>query len=349
MLSNPCHNQLLKLLYSQEGQMDSLYRKLSKELAKALRQYKTKSSNGVWVRNSELEKKVDTILLGFNSELLSTIQTGSKSGWNLSEDCNDDLIKEYLRGIEIDSKKKQQLLFRNNTAVATFLKRKSLGLGLSDRVWNLTAQSKEQLEFFLQTGITEGRPAVQLATDLKQYLKEPNRKYRRIKDKNGKLIYSQPAKNYKPGQGVYKSSYKNALRLSRNEINIAYRTADYERRQTIPFARGIAVHLSSAHPQRDICDELMGDYPLTFKFVGWHPNCLCFTTTKLLSRKEFTRYLNGGKIGKNKYIKTIPKRAENHINSISNQIKGWSNKPYFITDNFKNTKEGFALKNTIQT
>ena len=267
----------------------------------------------------------------------------------MSEDCNDDLIKEYLQGIGIDANTKQQLLFRNRSALSSFLKRKSLGLNLSERVWNLSNQSKEQLEYLLQTGITEGRPATKLALDLKRYLKEPDRKYRRMRNKEGKLVYSQPAKNYKPGKGVYRSSYKNALRLSRNEINIAYRTADYERRQTLPFARGIAVHLSSAHPQCDICDELTGDYPLRFKFIGWHPNCLCYTTTKLLSKREFVAYLNGGKISPKRYITTIPKKVENHIGSIAERIKDGSNKPYFITDNFKGTKEGFALKNAIRT
>ena len=347
MKNTPCHNQLLKLIYSQKGQMDALYNKLSKELAVVLKRYKVKSNTGVWVRNTEIEKKVDKILLEFNSNLLSVISIQTKTGWNLSNDCSDKLVQSYLKGVEIEAKKREGLLFRNSGAVNAFLKRKSLGLGLSDRVWNLTKKSKEQLEFLLQSGITEGRSASSLATDLKEYLKEPNRRYRRIRDKNGKLIYSQPAKNYKPGQGIYRSSYKNALRLSRNEINIAYRTADYDRRQKMDFARGITVNLSSTHVITDICDELIGDYPLGFKFVGWHTNCLCYTTTRLLSKKEFVRQLNGENIPQKRFINSIPTRAENHINSISDTIKRWSNKPYFIADNFKNTKGGFALKSHV--
>ena len=327
--------------------MDTLYNRLSKELSVVLKQYKVKSNTGVWVRNTEIEKKVDKILLEFNSDLLDIISIQTESGWNLSEDCNDKFVQDYLRGIEIEAKKRQSLMFRNSGAVNAFLNRKSLGFNLSDRIWNLTKKSKEQLGFLLQSGITEGRSSSSLATDLKQYLKEPNRRYRRIRDKSGKLIYSEPAKNYKPGQGVYRSSYKNALRLSRNEINIAYRTADYNRRRVMDFVRGIEVHLSSAHIVTDICDDMVGVYPKNFKFVGWHPNCLCYTTTKLLSKKEFVHQLNGGKINQRRYINSIPTKAKNHINSISDRIKGWSNKPYFITDNFKNTKDGFVLKSHV--
>ena len=347
MRDNPCHNQLLNLLYSQKAQMDSLYNSLSKELSVALKQYKVKSSSGTWVRNTQIENRVDKILLEFNSRLIDNINAQTSIGWSFADDCNDNVVQDYLKGIEIESRKKEGLLFRNSGALKSFIDRKSLGLTLSDRVWGLTTKSKEQLEFLLQSGITEGRSAVKLASDLKQCLKEPNRRYRRIRDKNGKLIYSEPAKNFKPGQGVYRSSYKNALRLSRNEINIAYRTSDFERRQKMQFARGITVHLSPAHPRYDICDELAGDYPLGFKFVGWHPNCLCYTTLKMLSKREFVRFLNGEEIKSSRYINTIPTRAENHLNSISDRIKGWSNKPFFIGDNFKNTKDGFALKSHV--
>ena len=54
-----------------------------------------------------------------------------------------------------------------------------------------TNYKEDQLESLLETGLTEGRPASKLATDLKRYLQEPNRRFRRIRDKEtGKLILS---------------------------------------------------------------------------------------------------------------------------------------------------------------
>jgi hypothetical protein len=44
------------------------------------------------------------------------------------------------------------------------------------------------------------------------------------------------------------------------------------------------------HSVVDICDELKGDYPKDFKFVGWHPFCKCFAVPKLASKEEFIKY-----------------------------------------------------------
>lgn len=110
--------------------------------------------------------------------------------------------------------------------------------------------------------------------------------FRRVRDEHGQLHLSQRAAAYHPGRGVYRSSFKNALRLSTTETNIAYRTADYLRIQQLDFVRGIRVHLSNNHtlngvPFHCICDDFAGDYPKDFKFTGWHPFCRCYTTTIL--------------------------------------------------------------------
>src|SRR5690606_28079793 len=139
----------------------------------------------------------------------------------------------------------------------------------------------------------------------------------------------------------------NALRLSRDQTNTAYRSADNERRKNLDFVMGIEVHLSDQHPKYDICDPLAGRYPKDFNFIGWHSQCICFSTSVLLSEKEFVEYVNGGKIREQRYIRTIPKSAQNYLNDHSKQIKGWKNTPYFIQDNFKNTKDGFALKKSV--
>ena len=123
----------------------------------------------------------------------------------------------------------------NKDAIDKYLNRKTYGLKLSDRVWRLQAGMLEQIEATLQLGILEGKSASDIANDLRMYLKEPNRLFRRVRDKQGELKLSKAAKAYHPGQGVYRSSYKNALRLARNEINKAYRLAQWERWQQIPL------------------------------------------------------------------------------------------------------------------
>lgn len=345
MPSNSCHKKLVGLLQTQEVQINRLYGRYSSELASLLRKYNLKSNKNVWKGNVQIEKEVDRILLRFKSEVLSHINVNLDTGWNMSNDCNDDLTNNYLKGIYAPNA--PQYFQRNLEALEAFKKRRISGLGLSDRVWGLTHQTKDQLETILQSGVMEGRSAAKIASDLKGYLVEPDRRYRRLRDANGKLVYTSPGKDYHPGQGVYRSSYKNALRLARNETNLAYRSADHERRQQLDFVTGIEVHLSNAHPMYDICDELQGKYPKNFVFVGWHPNCICYATSTMLSKKEFVSFVNGGKISKDRYINSIPKRAEDYLNDNSSIIKGWSNKPYFIQDNFKNTKDGFGLKKFV--
>ena len=62
-------------------------------------------------------------------------------------------------------------------------------------------------------------------------------------------------KDYHPGQGVYRSSYKNALRLAATETNKAFRTADYERWQNMDFVTGIEVERSPTnHGPCPVCD-----------------------------------------------------------------------------------------------
>lgn len=337
MPNNNCENRLLSLLSAQEWHLDRLYGEYSKELGSLFRNQKGAVSK---MQQAQLDK----VMLSFNSDLEKTISQQIGNSFSISDACNDDLAKKYLKGMEVKDSQLNKILGKNPDAAASFIARKTAGLNLSDRVWNITGQTKEQLENVLEQGIFNGRPAAEMARDLKGYLKEPNRQFRRVRDADGKLILSNPAKNYHPGQGVYRSSYKNALRVSRNEINIAYRTNDFERRKDMPFVMGQKVRLSAAHPEYDICDELVGTYPKNFLFTGWHPNCLCITEALLLPREKMKEYLGGAPIDNRHLINNIPKGAQDYLNANAETLKGYKNKPYFLKDNFKNTKEGFAIK-----
>lgn len=343
----PCHKKLISMLSLQEQQLNRMYGVYAARWSDVLKGfgYGKSSSTNIWKGNRRIEAELDKIMLDFNAEVNNYIQSNIDLGWNASDDCNDELVDKYTKGIDLNNK--QVYYARNHEALAAFKTRNINGINLSDRVWAMTYQTKDQIESILGSGIMEGRSAAKMARDLKGYLVEPDRRYRRIRDKNGKLVYSSPGADYHPGQGVYRSSYKNALRLSRDQTNTAYRSSDNERRKNLDFVMGIEVHLSDQHVKYDICDPLAGRYPKDFNFIGWHSQCICFSTSVLLSEKEFVEYVNGGKIREQRYIRTIPKSAQNYLNDHSKQIKGWKNTPYFIKDNFKNTKDGFALKKSI--
>ena len=168
--------------------------------------------------------------------------------------------------------------------------------------------------------------------------------FRRVRDEHGELKLSQRAKGYHPGQGVYRSSYKNARRLTATETNIAYRTADHLRYQKMDFVVGIEIHLSGNHtlngkPFHDICDELAGKYPKDFKFTGWHPHCRCFVTSILKTKEEREEDVK-------KILRGEPLNGEsvNKVNDVPEQFKTWLKDnelralnrfsvPYFMTEN----------------
>lgn len=106
------------------------------------------------------------------------------------------------------------------------------------------------------------------------------------------------------------------------------------RRQQLPFVTGFTVKLSAQHPVYDICDSMAGDYPKTFVFDGWHPQCICYTTAKMLDKEEFRDFIKTGKIDQRKYTRSIPQNAQKYIEKHRDNFDNWKNKPDFIQQNF---------------
>lgn len=213
-------------------------------------------------------------------------------------------------------------------------------MNLSDRVWRLTNQFKSEMELALELGLGEGKSAAALSRDVRQYLNEPHRLFRRVRDEKGQLRLSKAATAYHPGQGVYRSSYKNALRLTATENNMAYRTADHERWNDLDFVIGMEIKLSGNHPIEDICDEMCGVYPKTFKFVGWHPFCRCYAVPKLADEDEFIArqqaLIDGNDTPQGTYtgeVTEMPQCFTDWVQHNAERIETAKNEPYFIKDN----------------
>ena len=139
-------------------------------------------------------------------------------------------------------------------------------------------------------------------------------------------------------QGVYRSSYKNALRMTVTENNIAYRTADFVQQQEMDFVIGIEIRLSDNHPCDDICDDLAGVYPKKFKFTGWHPFCRCYTIPKLAEREELNKWARMSKEERAGYhfkgeVRSMPKKFTDWVERNTERIKSAKSLPYFIKDN----------------
>lgn len=254
----------------------------------------------------------------------------------LAETFPVSIFKKY--GLPINLLSQNETL--NPDGLKQHLKRSVDGRTLSARVWSITEQFKEELELALDIGLGEGKSAAELSRDVRKYLNQPDKLFRRVRDKHGVLRLSKAAKAYHPGQGIYRSSYKNALRLASTEINIAYRTSDYERWLKLPFVVGIEIRLSKNHPVYDVCDELKGIYPKDFKFVGWHPHCRCFAVAVLPTQDEFLEYQNrkiaGEDVSGFKFdgvVKDLPDNFKDWLSKNKNRIERAKSLPYFIRDN----------------
>ncbi|MFR4026940.1 MAG: hypothetical protein ACLTZY_16085 [Alistipes indistinctus] len=144
---------------------------------------------------------------------------------------------------------KKGWMLHNLNALEAFQRRMTYGHTLSERVWSIAKQFERHVELSLSVGISEGRSAANISRDVRMYLNEPDKLFRRVRDVFGNLSLSKAAQAYHPGQGVYRSSYQNAMRMARTEINNAYREADSIRWQQLDFIVGYEVKTSKSHAQ----------------------------------------------------------------------------------------------------
>lgn len=228
---------------------------------------------------------------------------------------------------------------------------------LTRRVWNLQGESLKEIEIIIQNGMMEGKSADEMARECEKYLNEPQKLFRRVwNEKTGEYELSKAARNYHPGTGVYRSSYKNALRMVRTEVNNAYRDAEWQSYQNNPLVKKYRINLSSNHTTtttegdivviHDICDELAGVYPKSFKWHGWHPQCRCYMTPITMTPSEFGEYLKSKREGREEEDedKTKPKGT---INEMPRGFKDWvrKNLKRIKTAIGKNTSADFVNDN----
>lgn len=329
--------------------LSEIMKEADKEIAKRITKYKLShptsyKADAFYRLNRKLEKDINSIMKELHDSALSVIIESKTTGWNLAESQINQEVKKYIAGYKLSNKIKTSFLQPTRGALFSFLDRAESGLNLSERIWDLTGTKKAVLEKYLASGITTGRSAAAMARDIKQFELYPDKLFRRVRNSDGVLQLSKSAMAYHPGQGVYRSSYKNALRLTATETNIAYRTAGFERRKDLPFVTGVRIELSSEHPRQDICDAMVGDYPKGFLFTGWHPLCICMVTSATLQQDDFVKYLKTGEINPGQYVNSVPQRALNYIEEHKTAFKRLKSTPYFLRDNF--TKD-YKIKQSI--
>lgn len=140
------------------------------------------------------------------------------------------------------------------------------GTTLSRSVWDIRDAQAKQIRRAVATGIASGRASSSISGDIKQFT---------VMGGEPRMIATFPT-----GPGVYRTAYKNALRLARTETNNAYHEAEIEYATKKGYQK--MWNRSAGGAPCDVCDELAGqifdpeDVP-----PPQHPNDSCFLTTVL--------------------------------------------------------------------
>ncbi len=304
----------------------------------------------------EIKREVDNLVASLARGMGQTIITGTTAEWaHGTQDANDGILEYVMQktgltsrmkklGISADELKASMVgehLNNHDAALKAFQTRQIGGLNLSSRVWNLANQSRIEAE--LARSIASGTSADELAESMKELLNEPSKLFRRVRDEFGMLHLSKNAAAYNPGEGVYRSSFKNAKRLARTEINMAYRNAEQLSYLEKDYVVGIEIKRSNHPYDCPVCASLAGRYPKDFKWNGWHPNCRCYMVPILISDEEMEArtlaHING-----EDYDTT---QSKNYISDVPGNFKDWvsdnndritqaemrGSLPYFIKDN----------------
>lgn len=323
--------------------------------------------------NTKLSEKANSILRGLYSAVYNEIKNGVEAEWGYANASCDALIESIFGKSLKESGHFARWFSRNQDAMDSFFSRKSAygGLNLSQRVWKYTGDLKTEMEMALTLSLGQGDSAASVSRQVRKYLQEPDMMFRRFRvktgereiyDEEGNVIGKEPIygrkwkrkvidpqtgetrwenfnpRNYHPGQGVYRSSYKNAMRLTRSETNMAYRTAEQTRWQKLDFVIGYEIKLSNNHPRPDICNDLKGEYPKDFVFKGWHPQCRCYCVPILASQEEFINMENDILEGDEPtqpsgIIRRPPKQFYDWWDENKERTESAQSIPYWVLDN----------------
>lgn len=273
-----------------------------------------------------IEREIKLLQSQLVGEMRTLIYSGTSSEWknsNTFQDAVANKVLKYYRA-QVHGEKFKHYFQDNSDQLRAFMSRKDKGLSLSTKLWNQSANYKESLEVTISTAIEKGMSATALSKKLSRYLNDWPSLQADYQEKYGKAI------------NIHDCEYR-SIRLARNEISMAYRSAEQARWQQFDFILGYKIKLSDSHPRYDICDDLAGDYPKDFNFRGWHPNCLCYTVPIVMSEDE---YWSDNRENSPNKITAPPENFGKWVDKADNleridKANGRGTLPYWLRDNAK--------------
>lgn len=280
--------------------------------------------DGKIIKGSPLWVSVESSKKEFQIGLQRIVRNSMYDSWKRGNSLFNGMLKTAYKGVTDE-------MLKPNFKSWTNLENRQLfkGRTLSGRIWILSNDYKREISDTLRLGYLNGESADKVAERLVKYVKQPKSKLVDIHNLKDKKASSEMLNN--PNNTFYK-----AKRLAGNERNIAFREAENSR-MGADYVLGFRINLSNAHPKTDICDYVNGDYPVWFKWNGWHPNCLCYRTFILPSPEEMNAYFKARRKGEEYEFKgkitDVPANFKSYMRTHFAQMNSWKSKPYFMIDN----------------
>lgn len=338
-----------------------------------------------WQENPAAAKAIEQRLNAVANTLDGQLSKATERSFALGQASTEHALTKALGKDKATKKEVEEInadaaaeMRRRGADGHTYYTQKRGGVSISDKVWNITESTKLEIEIAIQNAALEGQSADDLARTIQQYLEHPERLFRSVRVKDpvtgewtGEYRMSKAAQQCHPGQGVYRSSYKNALRLARTELTQAYRRAEWETYQDNPLITGYRIELSNNHtttvvtkkgrrvePLRDICDEMAGtQYPKTFLWTGWHPQCRCRMVPITITTDDFKERVKArhrGKLDEWKPKEQTTEMPAAFTKWVEDNKHRWQqpghSAPFFIRDNYQqgNVAKGLDTRITAE-
>lgn len=153
----------------------------------------------------------------------------------------------------------------NGNAMDALIRTNYGGITFSRRVWDVMWPVERQIRNQINLAVLTGKSASSVARNIRSYMGMPE------------TFRGMAFKDFHPGAGVYKSAYKNALRLSGTEINRAYNEGIMRYGKSKKWITGYIWRTGSGDPCPD-CLDVEGEFYLKDgpAAIPLHPFCYCW-------------------------------------------------------------------------
>lgn len=252
-----------KLTNEQLKQVHKIYADTLNSIAEDL----TKSTSGTlrerWLE--DYKKELQVYLKQLKKDLYKLSEEGILKGAQLGIDMNGKITDEVFKtaGIDLGNHFKTMFSTIQDNVVKDIISGNLYkdNKTLSKRIWNFTRENGKDIQSIIAEGIAQKKSAIELANDLKEYVKPTSKR---------STDWGSAYPNLRSKEIDY-----NAMRLARTSINHAYQNASIQGSQDNPFVEGILWQSALQHRTCQLCLDRHGkifpkdDVPLD------HPNGLC--------------------------------------------------------------------------